>query len=231
MYDLVSNIKVWTGVYALPVAFILPWLVNLLIALSIEQSSFALAYWVIISKLFGFMASELHNSVNLFGTIVKELHSSLDLFGTLHKANDLQQHGNSSSSELTSKRSAIHHPSCHPPGDGYRFLTSLPPWAPWSCSVLQAAWAAYFQRSDLELALWNCVLKSCQTPLWFTGSKESWDVYRRSCFSLLLDCTFYRRVRLSCQGSPPSIPQQYESVHKQAMRVIFPVFYAKMRST
>ena len=41
-----------------------------------------------------------------FGTTAKELHGSLDLFGTLHKANELQQYGNSSSSELTSIRTA-----------------------------------------------------------------------------------------------------------------------------
>ena len=46
------------------------------------------------------------NSVNLFRTIAKELHSSLDLFDTLRMANELQQHGNSSSSELTSRRTA-----------------------------------------------------------------------------------------------------------------------------
>ena len=50
------------------------------------------------------MAAELHNSVNLFVTLSKELHSSLDLFGSLHKAKELQQHGDSSSSELTSTR-------------------------------------------------------------------------------------------------------------------------------
>ena len=46
------------------------------------------------------------NSVNLFHTKAKELHSSLDLFGTLRKANELQQHGNSSLRELTSRRNA-----------------------------------------------------------------------------------------------------------------------------
>ena len=60
-------------------------------------------------NLFGTMAAELHNSVNLFGTIAKELHSSLALYGTLRKANELQQHGDSSSSELTSTRTAIQH--------------------------------------------------------------------------------------------------------------------------
>ena len=74
----------WTGVYTPPIAFILPWLVSLLISLG--RAGLALDYWVIISKLCGSMAAELHNSVNLFGTIAKELHGSLDLFGTLHKA-------------------------------------------------------------------------------------------------------------------------------------------------
>ena len=41
------------------------------------------------------------------------------------------------------------------------------------------------------------------------GSKESWDVDVRSCFCVLLDCTIYCRVRLSCLGSPPSILKQY----------------------
>ena len=60
-------------------------------------------------NLFGTMAAERHNSVNLFGTIAKELHSSLDLFGTLYKAKELQQRDDSSSSELTSTRTAIQH--------------------------------------------------------------------------------------------------------------------------
>jgi len=85
----------------------MPWLVNLLISLG--RAGLALDYWVIISKLCGSMAAELHNSVNLFGTIAKELHGSLDLFGTLHKANELQQHCDSSSSEMTSIRTAIQH--------------------------------------------------------------------------------------------------------------------------
>ena len=52
-------------------------------------------------NLFNSMAAELHNSVNLFTTTPKELHSSFDLFGTLHNANELQQHGDSSSNELS----------------------------------------------------------------------------------------------------------------------------------
>ena len=56
------------------------------------------------------MSAELHNTVNLFGTIAKELHSSLELpvFCTLHKVNELQQHGDSSSSELTSTGTNYH---------------------------------------------------------------------------------------------------------------------------
>ena len=46
------------------------------------------------------------NSVNLFCTIAKELHSLLGLFGTLRKANKLQQHGDSSLSELKSRWTA-----------------------------------------------------------------------------------------------------------------------------